>query len=198
MVSLRLILEADLISSFTSLLGHGFYLQAEVGCTIRELLCDQLGWDHNYIDHRIQTLFLDGCLVDDIDRAIVQDDSSLALSGAMPGLLGAALRKGGRYSPMRSEISYKPDLDPVSRSEGRVKLKLFNFPAREQGIVLLETGVCFQGKTLHSFFMNRGDGFWARCREIKIDAKEVVAEQLLAMNWEGREVFLQIRTMENY
>jgi hypothetical protein len=68
---LRLIVEAGLISRFLKLTERGFKLQIKTGLTIRELLCQHLSISEDYVDNRIQTIFLDGKPVDDVDTASV-------------------------------------------------------------------------------------------------------------------------------
>jgi len=57
------------------------------------------------VKHDIKVLFLDYSPVDDLDAAIIKDGAILALSAAMPGLVGAAMRKDG-LSWMRTSITY--------------------------------------------------------------------------------------------
>ena len=62
----------------------------------------------------------------------------------MPGLVGAALRKGGFYSAMRSQISWKADDDAPRQLDGppdTIRLKLFNTVLRDIGPTLLRHGV---------------------------------------------------------
>lgn len=54
-----------------------------------------LGLPHFYVEERIQTLLLNGLAVDDPDTAVLESGARLALSAAMPGVLGATLRRGG-------------------------------------------------------------------------------------------------------
>jgi len=104
---LHLTLRADWIPLFFSLLQKGFMLEVKVGCSVRSLLLDQMGLSAEYIERRIQTLFVDSKPVDDLDRVAIRDGSTLALSSAMPGLLGATLRRGGYYAAMRSQITHR-------------------------------------------------------------------------------------------
>jgi hypothetical protein len=108
------------------LLQKGVFMKVVVGSSIRELLQDQLGITRDFVDGRISTVFLNGKAVDNIDSAIVRDNSEIALSGAMPGFVGATMRRGGYYSSMRSAISHIEE-NPVSVSgEGLIRIKLYN------------------------------------------------------------------------
>ena len=126
---------------FFPLLQKGFGLGVPVGCPIRELLREVFGLTDEYIETRIQTVFLDGKPVDDIDTALVRDGETLALAPAMPGLMGAMLRRGGYYAPMRSGITHRGDAAPRGIGEGRITVKLFGMALRELGPKLLERGI---------------------------------------------------------
>ncbi len=104
-----------------------FLIEAEVGQSVKDLLTRQYGIDGETVGARVKTILLDSRPVDDIDRAIVRDGSTLALSGAMPGLVGAILRAGSFYAPMRGTITYHADGRERGLSgSGTVTVKLFN------------------------------------------------------------------------
>ena len=132
---------ADRLACFFPLLQKGFELGVLVGCPIRALLRDGLGLTDEYIETRIQTVFLDGKPVDDIDGARIRDGATLALAPAMPGLMGAMLRRGGYYAPMRSGITHRDDAAPQGIAQGRITVKLFGMAVRELGLQLLERGI---------------------------------------------------------
>ena len=138
---LSLTVNADRVHCFFPLLQKGFVLGVPVGCPIRALLRDVLGLTDEYIEARLQTVFLDGKPVDDIDGAFIRDGATLALAPAMPGLMGAMLRRGGFYAPMRSEITHRDDAAPRGIGEGRITMKLFGMALLEVGPKLLENGI---------------------------------------------------------
>jgi hypothetical protein len=138
---LSLTVNADRVHCFFPLLQKGFVLGVPVGCPVRALLRDGFGLTDEYIEARLQTVFLDGRPVDDIDRAFIRDGATLALAPAMPGLMGAMLRRGGFYAPMRSEITHRDDAAPRGIGEGRITMKLFGMALRELGPKLLERGI---------------------------------------------------------
>jgi hypothetical protein len=133
---------------FYSLLEKGVVLTDQNRMHPPGFLCGQLGLSDDYLDQRVQTLFLDARPVDDVDAAVVRDGSILALSAAMPGLLGATMRKGGRYAAFRKDISQHADECGICETSGRVTVKLFNMVAREVGGGLLEAGVEVDGSDL--------------------------------------------------
>jgi len=131
-------------SDFSGLLQRGVFCPIAARCPVGDFLTGQLGIDPAYIRDRIATVFLDGSVVDDLTTAIVRPGSTLTLSAAMPGLVGATLRRGGFYSAMRSEISWKAgdgERDGADGPPGTVRLKLFNTVLREIGPALLQRGV---------------------------------------------------------
>ncbi|MCB2148780.1 MAG: hypothetical protein KQI81_20030 [Deltaproteobacteria bacterium] len=148
MIRLHLNVDASCIPLFYSLFEKGVVLSANTGCTLRDFLCGQLRLSGDYLDQRVQTLFLDARPVDDVDKAVVRDGSTLALSAAMPGVLGATMRKGGRYAAFRKGISQPADECGICETSGRVTVKLFNMVAKEVGGRLLETGVEVDGSDL--------------------------------------------------
>jgi hypothetical protein len=114
---------------FKALLQRGVGIAEGAGTTVRGFLEDVLGIDAAYIEERLQTVFLDGRPVDDLDGAIVRPGAVLALSGAMPGLAGATMRKGGYYARMREGITHEGhDLAHPFHRDGVVVVKLFNRP----------------------------------------------------------------------
>jgi hypothetical protein len=114
---------------------------------VQSFLVDQLGIDPGYVKGRITTVFLDGKVVDALEAVTVHDGSLLALSAALPGLVGATLRMGGAYSAMRSAISKGADVTGAplpAGSRGVVRVKLFNLLIGELGPVLLRHGILLE------------------------------------------------------
>jgi hypothetical protein len=138
---LSMAVPADRIACFFPLLQKGFALDVPLGRPIRSLLRDELGLSGEYIETRIQTVFLDGKPVDDIDTALVRDGATLALAPAMPGLMGAMLRRGGYYAPMRSGITHRVDSASQAIGKGAIIVKLFGMALRELGPQFLARGV---------------------------------------------------------
>jgi len=129
---------------FSPLLQRGVFCPLAARCSVQDFLTGQLGIDPAYVRDRIATVFVDGSVVDDLETATLRPGSTLTLSAAMPGLVGATLRKGGFYSAMRSEISWKADDTVRQRLDGppdTIRLKLFNTVLREIGPTLLVRGV---------------------------------------------------------
>ena len=185
-------LEETLIPRFFQFLQQGFRVKVQTGCTVKSLLCEQLGLDSEYIERRIKTLFLDGKPVDDVNSAIVRDGSTLALSAAMPGLVGAVLRRGGFYASMRSTISHREETEVERPQEGMVSLKLFNILLKEIGSAFLKKGIWIRGEDLQNLIQRQSDDFWAGCKEAIVDGKEWDLKKLSRIKWAAKDVFLRL------
>ena len=191
---LSLIVNAKLVPIFFQLLGHGFKVNVQTGCSIKELLCNQLGIDEDYLSARIQTIFLNARVVDDVKSAIVTEGSVLALSGAMPGLVGAILRSGGYYAAMRSQISHEKN-KPTSRlKKGKVTLKLWNLVVKELGPAFLQNGILLNGEALQEFIESRLDDLKIKCLAVELNNKPVEIDNLRKADWKTKSVFLQVKS----
>lgn len=191
-----LTVKPDRMSLFSSLLGQGFTLKSRTGISVRDLLCHQIGVSDDYLDQRIQTIFLDGKVVDDVDTAVIRQESSLALSAAMPGLAGAVLRRDGAYAAMRSQISHKNNTADGTAENGTVTLKLFNLVALELGPLFLKQGIWITGKNLENFFQRVPDFFWDGCRIVEIDGISQDIRKIPLMEWRQEQIFLKLK-LEN-
>jgi hypothetical protein len=129
-----------------------------------------------------------------MDTAIVRDGSSLALSSAMPGVLGATLRRGGYYSRMRSQITHVEEAESPQRTEGQIIVKLFNLTVRELGPMFLERGIWIDAEDLKDFFKSQSRDFWRGCVETAIDGRNVDMAKILSWEFTAKRVYLQLRT----
>src|SRR5512134_372411 len=122
---LAFVVDRPLVSHFLLLLQQGVTVRSRVGCSVAAFLREEVGTSTETIE-KIQSIFLDGRPVDDLETAVIKDGSTLALSAAMPGLVGATLRRGGAYSSFRSAITYHETGEACFPGEGFVHIKLFN------------------------------------------------------------------------
>ena len=190
---ISLTVKPDRISLFSPLLGQGFTLKIRTGISVRDLLCRQIDVSDDYLDQRIQTIFLDGKVVDNLDTAVIRQGSTLALSAAMPGLAGATLRRGGAYAAMRSQISHKNNTANYSAENGTVMLKLFNLVALELGPLFLKQGIWIEGKNLENFFRRVPDFFWNGCLTAEVDGISQDVRKISLMEWGQQQVFLKLK-----
>ncbi|MBS0013499.1 MAG: hypothetical protein KFF46_05960, partial [Desulfobacterales bacterium] len=70
--------------------GYGIRFEVPAGTRISDFLQQALCTDSNYIQNRIQTLFMDGRAVDSPESEEIHSPCTLAVSAAMPGVFGAA------------------------------------------------------------------------------------------------------------
>ena len=192
--NVSLTLEKTLIPIFYQLLSKGFIIHTRTGCTIKELLCGQLGIKDDYLEERIQTIFLDDKIVDDVNSAVIREGSILALSAAMPGVLGATLRKGGRYAPMRRQISHDKDITSDLHKKGEVTIKLFNLIVRELGPLFLKQGIWINGEDFYDITAKNDVVFMAGCKKAIKDGNDIVPEKLMEVKWRVKQVLLQIKS----
>ena len=181
-----------LIPLFFQLLGQGFSVDTHSGVSVKDLLCKQLGIHEDYQAQRIQTIFLNAKVVDDIDSALVAEESTLALSGAMPGLVGAILRSGGYYAAMRNQLSYVESESSSQAQSATITLKLMNIVAKELGPGFLQQGICLKGQTLRDFVEARTDDLKAGCLTCELDGQPVEFASLQEVDWRDTMVKLQV------
>jgi hypothetical protein len=185
--------EPRLLESFLQLLQKGVKVKARVGSTVLSFLCDDLGISPDYVDKRIQTLFLNGKAIDKPDASFLKEDSTLALSAAMPGLLGATLRKGSYYARMRSEISYQEQAQGITVHEGFVLLKLFNLLPAEIGSKVLERGIWLKGEELNQFLKELPDEVVSLCREARLDGQVVDFKSFVEKSMKYESLLVRIQ-----
>ncbi|MEW6188467.1 MAG: hypothetical protein AB1585_22345 [Thermodesulfobacteriota bacterium] len=163
--ALEMIVDKRSLHYFFSLFQKGVGIKISTGGNLRDLLTLTLKIPSDYVENRIQTIFLDGKAVDNPEEAFVREGSTLALSAAMPGLVGATLRRSGAFSSLRRAITLSEEEEPGPKKEGRIILKLFNLLVPELAPSLLIRGVLLKGNELNKFLEGLPDLFWGDCRE---------------------------------
>ncbi len=155
--TLELELDANQLHTFFPILQKGVTVPAIVGCTLKSLLIDQFAIPADYVTDRITTIFLDNRPVDDLDRSIILEESRLTLSAAMPGLVGATMRRGGFYAALRQGISHGVDSQPIAGESGNVRIKLFNLLLAELGPLVLSRGLLLEREELDELLQHLPD-----------------------------------------
>ena len=191
---LSLLIKPELLTIFSKLAERGFRVSVQTGCSIKELICNQLGIAEDYLEERIQTIFLNAKAVDDLDSTMVTDGSTLALSGAMPGLVGITMRRGGFYAALRSQISHEKNLSASHRGDGQIVIKLFNLVLKELGPGFLQQGIRTNGKNLQDLLKRHLNELKTGCISGELDGKPVGINNLLELDWNDKTVFLQVRS----
>ena len=189
---LKLRVKFDLVPFFFQLLGHGFTINVRTGCSIKDLLCKQLGIQEDYLAERITTIFLNSKVVDDLNSTIVNEGATLALSGAMPGLVGAVFRSGSFYAAMRREISHKKSKSSTQAQPENITLKLMNLVVKELGPEFLKRGIWLKGQTLWEFLERYMDELKAGWIAGEIAGQTVEIKRLQEFDWDADLILLQV------
>ena len=184
----HIVIKTNDISPFSFILQEGFGITIKSGSTLKQLLCDQCNIPSDYIDRRIKTAFLNQKPVDNFDTVIVNDQDSLGLSGAMPGLVGAIFRKNSVLSVFRRNISYSYSgiSNKTDIKDGVLTVKLFNFLIKEIGATFFEKGVLIQSESLKKVIETE--------RFRKKTALNTILVNGQKQNWRSDSFFLNIKS----
>lgn len=182
-------LDQKVLPGWSVVAATGFRMPLNHPTTVKTALCDKWGITTDYLDQRIQTLLLNSCPVDDPEAIDAHPGDILTLSGAMPGLAGAILRKGGVLAGMRHSISANNE-NAIETKDQWVTVKLFNLVIDDlrglflgKGIVLTaRQAVEFVGKITTSI----PQGNW----QLWIDGHQVPALELQTLG--GKADFVKI------
>jgi hypothetical protein len=188
------IVDGPLVARFFLLLQQGVRIRRRVGLSVYVFLRQEIGATPETIE-KIQSIMLDGKPVDDIGSSLLRDGSTLALSAAMPGLVGATLRRGGAYSSFRSAITYHETGTADAPGEGWVNVKIFNLLMAELGSGLLRAGVLIRYSDLLGFLTERAEEFRHGC-SATLDGKPIDIGLLMkSIELAGNDhVFLTVTT----
>ena len=179
---LRMQFQKHSITAFFPFLQRGFRIII-IPCSIRDVLDKICAIDQEEIRNRIQTLFLNGKPVDDLATAHVQDGDHLALSAAMPGLVGATMRSGGALAGLRHSISHRSQTVKSHSREGLLTIKLFNLLIRELGPRFLERGILATGDDLKNLMASLTAADWNDCRQAQLNSHPIDANALATLDW---------------
>lgn len=177
---LRLHFHWNPIAAFFPLLQKGFYVDIATD-NLQKLLCRICDIEPGEVRHRIQTVFLNGKPVDDMETVVVQDGDCLALSAAMPGLVGATMRSGGVLAGFRHSISHRPRQTRSKGRSGILLIKLFNLLIKDIGPRLLRQGILVGPDDLRDLLaleVNRGN-----CKTAHWNAHTIDADALAEIDW---------------
>lgn len=135
-------LEESHTSIFYPLFQSGLKIPiSKTGCSLKNLLCHELLIPEKYVQERITTIFCDNHPVDNMEQTFINHGSRLALSAAMPGLVGATMRRGGYYALLRAGISQISQNQQIEAEQGVITVKLFNLLLPELAPTFLARGI---------------------------------------------------------
>jgi len=189
---LKLRMKFELVPFFCQLLGEGFTINVQTGCSVKDLLCRQLGIAEDYLAERILTIFLNSKVVDDADSTVVNEGATLALSGPMPDLVGAVLRSGSYYAAMRSQISHAQDKVSSQKASAEITLKLLNLVVKDLGPDFLRRGISIKAQVLHDFMERHAEVLRPGFVGGELDGQPVELNSLQLIDWNTDMVLLQV------
>ena len=151
------------IEALAILFQEGVILDIPGNYSIADLFFRHWGLSSEFAEKRIQTIFLNGHPVDQPEEIIPEHGSILALSAAMPGLVGATMRKSGPLAPLRDSITCRSTNSSSQPSQKRIYLKLFNFLLKELAPHFLKRGVLVVPSSLLQIIRQFPLPFWDHC-----------------------------------
>jgi hypothetical protein len=165
--------------AFRVLLQEGVALRIQTGVAVRTFLCDRLGLDPSYVSEQITTVFLNCTPVDDIDHTLIRDSDRLSLSGALPGLAGALMRRSSVLAPLRGPCSDRRAPAPEAGREGTLWIKLFNTVLDDLGPLILRQGVLVRPERLKEIVCPPGGGPFQASVKVILNGASVGPETLV-------------------
>lgn len=124
------------------LLQKGVFKTGPGGLSVREFIMTAFGYESDFIDKSVRTIFLNYSPVDDIDTAVVTDGDKLSLGGAMPGLVGVVMGRDNPFKSLREGISNNAqNAENESDDQIRVFMKVFSTLAEETCTDILSRGI---------------------------------------------------------
>jgi hypothetical protein len=194
---LKLYFKKNPIGSFFPLLQKGFFLEI-ITYNLLDLLCQTCGLGPAEVKDRIQTVFLNGKPVDDLTTVNVQDGDCLALSAAMPGLVGATMRSGGVLASFRHSISHRPSPARSGAHGGLLSIKLFNLLINEIGPYLLRHGILVEPDDLQAILTSRSHAIEMDCLKAELNARPARLEKLTQMGWMEKKELIRLEVIFNH
>lgn len=179
MQELAITIKKYIPEAFSTIFQQGVKLKIRTGISVRDFLCGNLGLSTEYVENRISTIFLNGQPVDNLDSSHIKDRATISLSAAMPGLVGATMRRGGFYASFRNTITYRDDGKSSEVTDGSLKIKLFNIIMKEIGEDLLRKGIYITCEDTRELIKNSAFDFMKNCVTAIMDGREIEHEKLL-------------------
>jgi len=116
-------------------------MKSPEGISVKDFLTEICGITDEYIEENVKTVFINHKPADKLHQVFIVPDMICALSGAMPGLVGAMMRMGSFYSVLREGITCESPESGKFGEEVLVKIKLFNKVLYDKGPEFLLKGI---------------------------------------------------------
>lgn len=166
---------------------------ADIGDTMMNFLTKRLGFDEEYIDSQIKTIFINGKPVDDLCTAHIPADARIALGAVAPGVAGITMCRNSPISGMRRGITYQ-NAEPIQDiTEGTVTLLLFNAVMEDKGLQILEKGITLPAGKLERAVEEVPDAITA----VLLDDRSMSTVQLLEWIRKNPQLQVQLRVNSN-
>lgn len=175
---------SGIISLFMPELQKGFYVSSCEGTTVHSFLVNACRMDESYIAQKVKTVLINGGPVDDILNTEITDGGTCAVSGAMPGIVGAMMRMGSPYAAMRESITVKPGRSQEHGKQILIMLKLFNVVLSDRGPGFLKAGILVEKKRVLDLVTACRGEVAGDCREIMFNDSSFDAHMLNADEYE--------------
>ncbi len=191
--SIALTLERTALSLFSPFLQSGIWVRAALPSSVQSFLCDQMGLEPDYVRERILSIVLNGHPVDNTEKALLRDGSRLALSSGMPGLAGAALRRGSPLASFRGSITHRDSAAAGPKQEGTICVKLFNLMMGDLGPGFLARGILINSEAIARFLRQNRALFLEKCRSVQRNEIAIEPATFLEEMADGEEeLFLSV------
>ncbi len=189
---LRLAVKPERISLFCSLLQRGFIVELSSGLNLQDLLLG-VGFPAKYLEERVQTIFLNGSAVDNPESEILVDGAVIALSAALPGLVGAIFRKDVILANLRTPTLKRVEAEQTRSRLGHARIKLFNLVSDEMGPELLRAGVTLIPSEIEETLVAKRPLLESVITGAELDGKVIDADVLFSGNLTSSEfIFLSL------
>ena len=194
MQTLHLTFRQPLPSALLRPFQRGAQVEVRVGGDLLSLLTEDLCLTEEGIA-KIQTIFWQSKPVDDIAGCVVRDGGVLALSAALPGLVGAVLRRDGFWSVLRDSITHQDEEAAQTASRGVITIKLFNFMLSEVGPLLLKRGIRLDVADLAGLLNDAS--VREQLTEVRLGDHEVDLDQLGGVMGSDKTVLLVVNSIDS-
>jgi hypothetical protein len=192
--TLEVDLREDRRAALSPLLQRGVIVRLPEETTVSDFLCHHLGIEPEFVEQAITTIFLNGKPVDNLDQARLGNGDTLALSAAMPGLVGATMRRQGLVACFRSNISHREQGRREAAAESvAIVLKLFNLMVKALGPSLLAKGVLVGKTEWEDFLHSAQPDFWENCRVVKLNGRELHPTGTAPLPWPDRVGWINLK-----
>ncbi len=135
------------------------HCDCNVGVTVQQLLSADFALPLEYIDKRIETVFLNGQPLDDLEKAVIRSGDRLVLAAGLPGAAGICMRRKSPLQAYRADISRQNSVSGSGDSagvtaiaeratHGRIELALFSLLMKELYAHFMRRGVWLSAQRL--------------------------------------------------